>query len=464
MRVLLIRPNSTIKAVPMPLGLGYLSAALKAQGHQVQVLDARLERLPHDQVPSRLREFKPDAVGLSALSFDGADAHTLARAIKNDFPQVPLIVGGPYASARGEPILDDPAVDYLVLGEGEITLPELLDAIEQGRDLSEVAGIIFRKDETALRTPAREPVMDLDSLKVDWEALNPQAYFSSWQRTAQNSIQYTSRVASIFTSRGCPYGCIYCHNIFGRKFRPRSPESVIDEMKYLTRKFGIHEFEIADDAFNLDMDRAKSIARLIIKSGLMLHLAFPNGLRADKIDEELLDLLKAAGTFRINYAVESASPRIQKMIGKAMDLELAKKSIAQTAARGMVTAGYFILGFPDETEQEMQMTVDYATCSDLHIASFFYLCPFPGTKLAESYPELAEQARKMQFSDYTAITVNLSAVSDDQMSAICKKTYRSFYFNPRRMLRILKVVPKNMRTLTSVLDVIRLSAKDSVNY
>ncbi len=464
MRVLLIRPNSMIKGVPMPIGLGYLSMALKKHGHKVSILDSRLLRLSLDQTVERGYAFEPNVVGLSVLNFDAPQAHLLAKRIKQKWPGIPVIMGGPYVSASAETILTDDSVDILVLGEGEETLPELIDALDKGRSIYDVRGLVYKKDNKPVHTERRPVTDDLDSYQIDWEALNPPAYFSFWRRTAQNTTQLSSRVAQIFTSRGCPFGCIFCHNIFGRKFRARSPENVIAEMEFLVGKYGIRELEISDDSFNLDMDRAKTISRLIMEHGLKIKLSFPNGLRADRIDEELLSLLKKAGTYRITYAVESASPRVQKLIGKALNLERTKEIISITSARGIATTGFFILGFPGETAEEMRMTMDYAVNSDLHIASFFYLCPFPGTPLAESRPDLANLVRHQHIEDYSKITINLSAVSNQVLHSICKRAYRRFYFQPRRILRTLKVVPKNIRTLVSIVDVLRLALRDAVNY
>jgi len=174
--------------------------------------------------------------------------------------------------------------------------------------------------------------------------------------------------------------------------------------------------------------------------------------------------MKSAGCFRINYAVESASPRIQKMIGKGADLEKVREAMAMTASRGIFVGSNFILGFPGETAEEMRATVDFALRCRAHIASFFYLCPFPGTPLAKNIPQLAEKLKETFMEDYSQITVNLSQVSDREMSRICKQAYRRFYFNPVRMIRILQAVPKNFRTVVNAFSILFLSIKNAVNY
>jgi anaerobic magnesium-protoporphyrin IX monomethyl ester cyclase len=470
--VLLIRPNSVnIVASPAPLGLGYLAQALRERrGDEVRILDARIRRLAEEEVLDAVRDFNPRIVGVTALSFDAKEAHHLAGLIKSDRSggrdgsERIIVFGGPYASARGEPILEDSPVDYLVLGEGEATLVELINALEGQGGIEDVAGIIRRENGEPVRNRPRVPEEELDRLSVAWDLIEPERYFSPWIRTSENTLQRSSRMLSIFTSRGCPYNCIFCHNLFGRKFRARSPENVVQEIRYLAENYRTREFEIIDDSFNLDLERAKTIARMTAELPVKLHLTFPNGLRADRMDEELLSLLKRAGTYRIDYAVESAIPRVQEMMGKRLDLSRAAEVIAETSSRRILTAGYFILGFPGETEHEMRATVEWALNSRLHIASFFYLHPFPGTPLANSSPELAARVKNMDFSDYSTITINLSAVPDELMRKIRRSAYRGFYFHPSRIARNLRDAPKNFRTLMSVFDIIRLSLKDSVNY
>jgi anaerobic magnesium-protoporphyrin IX monomethyl ester cyclase len=465
LRVLLIRPNSIIIPSPVPLGLGYLAQALReSRGDDVRILDARILRLDPAEVLAEAKEFDPQVTGISALSFDAKESHQLAGLIKKDLPESTVVLGGPYASARGEPILDDPSIDYLVLGEGEAALVELLNALEGNGRIEDVAGIIWREGGGIARNSPRQLESDLDRLSVAWDLVGPEKYFSPWARTSENTLRKSSRMLSIFTSRGCPFNCIFCHNIFGRKFRARTPENVVQEIRYLHDKYGVKEFEIVDDGFNLDLARAKDITRGTAELGLRLNLAFPNGLRADRMDRELIDLLKRAGTYRIDYAVESATPRLQEAMGKRLDLEKTREVIAETAGRRILTGGYFILGFPGETREEMEATVEWALRSRLHIASFFYLNPFPGTPLAESDPEIADRVRNLDFSDYSTISINLSAVPDKVMTDIRKSAYRRFYFHPGRILRNIWDAPKTPRTLISVVDVFRLSLKDSVNY
>jgi anaerobic magnesium-protoporphyrin IX monomethyl ester cyclase len=461
MKVLLLRPNSIIIATPVPLGIAYVAESLRTRrGDDVMIVDARNLRLKPRQVAEKIAAIKPDVVGISAINFEAPQTHELARIAKEIEPESWVIVGGPYASANREAILDDPCVDLVAVGESENTAVEILDAIEKKDDLAGVPGIILRKNGKPHFTGPRPPIEDVDSLHPAWDLLDPESYFKRKGRNSENIIKYSHRTLTVFTSRGCPFNCIFCHNVFGRKFRARSPENVLDEITHLKEAYGMQELEIVDDSFNLDLARAKAICRGIIERDLNLKITLPNGIRGDRVDEELLDLFKDAGFYRIAYAVESASPRIQKIIRKQIDLEKVRWAITETARRKIMATGYFILGFPTETRLDMEMTARFAINSDLHVASFFYLNPFPGTEVARM-TDL--DLKDYTFRDYSTLTVNLSAESDDELRRICKRTYRRFYLSPRRIAHIIQVVPQNPRTFINAFLVLRLMFQDSVN-
>jgi len=460
MRVLLLRPNSIIIATPVPLGLGYIASALRdRRGDQVEIVDGRNLRWDLSTMRQKIRDFRPDAIGISSINFEMKEAHELAAAAKSEV-SVPVIMGGPYASANRESVLDDVNVDAAVIGEGENTIIDIIDAIEAGEDFSDIKGLIVRQDGKAVFTGERELIDDLDSIEPAWDLINPKAYFKRRGRNSENIVKYDHRTLTVFTSRGCPYNCIFCHNVFGKKFRPRSPRAVLDEISLLVDKYGIRELEIVDDSFNLNIGRAKEICQGIIDRNLKLHIAVPNGLRGDRTDEGFIDLLQAAGFYRIAFAVESASPRVQKIIKKNIDVDKVKWSIEEVARRGMVATGYFIQGFPTETYEEMIMTGEWAANSDLHVASFFYLNPFPGTEVAK----MAHQNfTDVNFRDYSTMSVNISAASNEELHKANKYAYRKFYLSPKRMARIAKVVPKNLRTVMNSWLVLRLLVQDSVN-
>jgi radical SAM superfamily enzyme YgiQ (UPF0313 family) len=256
---------------------------------------------------------------------------------------------------------------------------------------------------------------------------------------------------SIFTSRACPYRCIYCHNIFGKSFRARSPQSVVAEMKHLHETYGIRSFEILDDVFNLDRKRVLGICDRIARSGLGITLAFPNGLRGDLLDAEQLEALKRAGTIYIALAIESATDRIQKLIRKRMDLESVGRAIEIARSLHIHTHGFFMIGFPGETLEEMEATVDFLVSSDLHTFNLFMATPYEGTELGEMARRMGrEVVSDFSLDYYSERFVNMTEVPAAAINGLRRRALVRFYIDPVRVYRILHDFPGDKSPLRMV--------------
>ncbi|MFO8101216.1 MAG: radical SAM protein [Dehalococcoidia bacterium] len=201
-----------------------------------------------------------------------------------------------------------------------------------------------------------------------------------------------------------------------------------------------------------------------MKNRFNIRISFPNGLRADRMDEELIDLLKEAGTYRIHYAVETASPRLQKLIRKNMDLNRLEEIVNYTADKGIMTFGEFMLGFPTETEEEMKATLDYALHSRFNAAHFFYVNPYPGTKLSEKYLNIEGREQALEEMGYFNLKINLSAVPDETLRGIMRECYRRFYFSPSRMWRAAHVVPLTLNAAWSLMAITALAIRDKKTF
>jgi len=367
------------------LGILYLISSLRKDfGNKfvIEVLEQKLYNLTFEQVASRIAEFKPDLVGFSCTSSEKREMEVISKMVKGIFPECVTVLGGPHAEFFYDDALENSNIDFVVKGEGEKTFSELLNSLLYGNpSVESINGLVFKKNGKIVLNPPRAPIDDLDSIPFPaWEVVDFKRY--SKQISMNGEIQPIVW-ANIFTSRGCPYHCAYCHNIFGKKTRFRSPENVIAEIELLTKKYGVEEIQIIDDIFNLDLVRAKKICDLIIERGIKIRISFPNALRGDIMDKELIQKLKKAGCYWTCYAVESASPRIQKLINKNLDLEKLKKVIEWTHEEGIITRGYFMLGFPSETLEEIESTVKYALESKLSNASFFSVQIYPHSDLME---------------------------------------------------------------------------------
>ena len=461
MKIFLVRPHSDVPAAPPPIGLMYIAGYLReySEGHKVEIFDSRLKQKPADHIGGLAGEIRPDIVGITAFSMESEQAHAIAREVKNVLPGVPVVLGGPYPSSDPDDAGADNNIDFLISGEGEITFKRLLDALDSGNDYDSIGGLLFRRNGELVVTGVGAVHKDLDEIPYPaWDMIDLEDYFkpSASKRRLTNPIQMKNRGVSVFSTRGCPYGCTYCHNIFGRHLRKRSAENVIGELKWLKEAFGVEEIEFIDDVFNFDLERAKRIMDLMIEEKLNLKFSFPNGLRADRMDEELIDKMKLAGCYRINYAIESGSDRIQRAMKKRLNLARAKEVIDFTAFRNISIGGFFMLGFPDETEDEMRKTIDYALKSRFHTASFFILTPFPGTKIYQDAVEAGYDMEAM-YSDYGQVSSNLSRVPSEMIEKMRKDAFRKFYFSPKRMWSIFKTSPNKMALLRNVLRTARIS-------
>jgi anaerobic magnesium-protoporphyrin IX monomethyl ester cyclase len=456
--------------VSPPLGLMYLSAALKQARPDI---DTRIHNMKLDNtsglaLAELATDFAPDLIGLSVLSASSNVLPKAVFALKNALPDVPIVLGGPHASAVGLQAFNEAPFDFLVQGEGEEAIVQLVEALENGptefRDpfefetsdedpmfalLRDVEGLCFPSGRDLVKKPYARKIEDIEALPFpDWDAID----FSEYARNQSMAPIGFRRYANLMTSRGCPFRCIYCHDHLGKSFRARSPSLVVDEIEILYRKYKIKHFEIIDDIFNFNKKRTIEICREIKRRKLKIRIAFPNGLRGDLLDEEVIDALAEAGTHFISFAVETATPRLQKLVRKHNRLEILKKNIDYAVSRKIFSYGFFMIGFPTETREEMAATIEFACTSKLNAASFFIVTPFGGTEL---YHRLADQPDKRDVLfddyDYDSGKANCSELPDAELMAIHRHAYRRFYLNPRRIWLFFRGVLANIDTLPGFL-------------
>ncbi|MEW5907418.1 MAG: radical SAM protein [Elusimicrobiota bacterium] len=450
-RVLLIKSRSVVskikKGTTPPVGLLYIAALLRQRlGAEVRVLDAMFEPDILKLAAGEARSFRPDIAGISCLTAEAFLAHRLAAALKAETPAMPVVMGGPHPSSDPEAVLADPNADAAVIGEGEETFAELTRAaVSEGprwREpgvLREIAGLAVRGEAGVEYTRPRPPIQDLDSLPFPaWDLIDYKKFWTTGGMATVGIRPYLP----IFTSRGCPYRCVFCHQIFGKKFRARSPENVADEVA-LIHKLGTKNIEVLDDIANFDPDRFDRILELMLERGLRSVLDFPNAIRADIVRPESLDLLKKVGVCEVSVAVESACPRVQRLMNKNLDLAKVGRTIDMLADRRIFTRGFFILGFPTETEAEMRETIKWACASRLHLAMFFTPNPYRNTAMYgmfEKAGKLREDVNTIDF-EYIGAPFNASEMSDEGYRRLYRGAFIKFYIDPARAFRIARDGP-----------------------
>lgn len=450
-RVVLVNPYpdyaEEVNAVTLlpPLGIGYIGSFLEKNGHECTIIDANATRLKNETVAGEIKKLEPDIIGIHSNVVKARSAILLSKLIKSEL-KVPVILGGPYPTSLPEYVLRESDCDAVVVGEGEETMRELVEK----REWDGIEGIALPRDGGMVRTPPRPLIEDLDSLPFPAYHLFPD--LGLYTTRARKKL-----IASIITSRGCPYGCIYCNkNIFGKRFRARSPENVTAEIEYLADEFGVRHIDIVDDNFTLDTDRAMRIADLIISKNLDMEIACHVGLRAERVTKELLVKLERAGVFQIGIGVESGDPEIQKAIKKNLDLERVKKVVGWAREAGIKVNGFFMLGLPYETRESMERTIAFALEMDPHIAQFHITIPFPGTPL---YDLIAAEGRFLVsteggvLSDYfkTDVLFEFGGLKREDVVEYTKKAYRKFYLRPKKIFELISS-PRSLTEMMWYLD------------
>ncbi len=443
-RILLIKPRFFVthyhQTATQPMGLMYIAAMLKKAGHEPKIHDCILDYKSLQVLRNSIKNWQPDFIGISIIITELEQTKKIMELIRDILPDIPVIFGGPWPSSNPEESIKKFGADFVVIGEGELVFPELIEAVNKGLPTESIPGTASLIQGKVKINPKEQLSEDqLNSLPFPaWELLDHSLYKGA---VSFASVGYR-RYMSIITSRGCPYKCIYCHQTMGKVFRKRSAQSVLDEIEELYFRHGFKDFEIVDDCFNLDRDRMNTILTGIRDKIKDARLHFPNALRSDLLEPEDLPLFRQAGTISAAFAIETSSTRLQKLIHKNLNVEKASRAIDAAVMSGIYSIGYFMMGFPTESYEEASATAEFAARSSLHRALFFNPSPYAGTELAN----MAANFRKDKIdtiescsTNYLTTTLNISAMSDSELKKVHQNAYRRFYLNPRRILRLIRL-------------------------
>lgn len=440
MKVLLASPNyacfEPVKIVN--LGLAYIASVLEKNGYEVSVVDLNVE--PEEKFTKLVKE--NDVLGLTATTMTIAESMKLIKKAKRINPNIKIIMGGPHPTCQPKEVLEIGGADFVVYGEGEITIVDLLKNMENAKNLKNVKGIAFKDKDKIIINGPRPLIKDLDSLPFPAYHLFPSLDKYRWYVPHPNK-----RGAGIMTSRGCPFNCIYCFKgLFGYMWRARSPENVVEEWEWLINTIGVEEIAIYDDIFNLSMDRANKIYDLILKKKLDIPHFFPNGIRAEFVNLKLLTKMKKAGCIRVAFGVETGSERIMKIIDKRLDFNKVRKAFELCRKVGIESTGFFILGLPGENRETMQETINFAKELNPTFAQFTTLTPFVGTRV---YDLIKKEGKiledwNVKFSGHfdKSEKFRLGEVTPELLLEMRKKAYREFYFRPSYLINNLR--PRNL--------------------
>jgi radical SAM superfamily enzyme YgiQ (UPF0313 family) len=412
--------------------LATIAACLEQEGHEVAVLDCTAEQFSISKVDEWLGAMpeQPDCVGITATCATFQAAIDVAVTSRRHFPSALIVLGGVHPTVDPQETLTHPEVDIVVLGEGERTMVE----IAGGKQRDEINGIAFMRNGEVIRTPARELIKDLDALPFPAYHLLPMDKY----HPAVGSFKSLPAM-SLFATRGCPGRCIFCHRQFGGKLRTRSARHIIDEIKLLYDVYGIREIAFYDDTFTVFDREVREFCRILIEEGPKIDWSCFT--RVDRVNEELLMLMKKAGCHLILFGVESSDREILKTIKKAISLDDAKRTVALARKVGIRTRASFMFGNPGETPQTVKATIEFSKELDPDQVQYNLTTAYPGTELyewAKKHGYLAtDKTGGWSMSDYN---LNLPTISRTDLEEAYRRAHAEFYVRPRIILRRLFAV------------------------
>jgi radical SAM superfamily enzyme YgiQ (UPF0313 family) len=442
MKVLLVNPITSERgmfAATPNLGLGYLATALRRDGFDVNIWDGMKKDMTRKMLEERLRIVNYDVIGIQVYTCSVGEAQETLRLVKSLDPKVLRIIGGAHVSGDSENAINQLDADFAFRGEAELGLPQLLKKIKGEEDLEykDIHHLIWRDGDRVICNPLA-PIKDVTALGIpSWDLINPNEY----PNAPIGAFVKSFPLATISCSRGCPHQCTYCANklIMGRGMRARSKESIIDELDLLYNKYRVREYQIIDDCFTSKRSLAEGVCNEIINRGWKINITFPNGVRVESLDEELLKLLERAGCYSIGMAIESGSQRIVDHMKRNQNLEKVKEKVELVARVTKIRmTGFFIMGYPTEEREDILKTIKLAKELPLKRAQFTIWIPVPGSEMTEKL----KSEGKLNIKNLSSVVLNQinyvpENLTEDELQKLLRRAYFEFYFRPKIILGLL---------------------------
>ncbi len=442
MRVMLTRPQLNLVSYRFPdIGLGYLATGLRNTGFTplIHVPDTRGWNL--SSTIETIRHSNADIVGIKVMTADLIACRQLYDALRSTLPGLPIVLGGPHVSGAKEDVFAQfPGLNYAFAGEADRSFPQFVemlrktDSAPSDNDMKSISGLMWQS-RGEVRSNSVDVIDDLDALGWPaWDLLRPE------ETHVPFNVFYSKRqpIAGITTARGCTSHCTYCaiHLIEGRRYRARSPEHVLDEIELLVRTHGVREIQFVDSNCIQDKARMIAICRGIIERKLNITWSCPNGVKAQNVDAEVAEWMGKSGCHFAFLGIETASHRIQREIKKGLNLAQLPEKIAILKRNGINVGGFFMIGFPNETREEIDQTINLALSLDIDVAAISVFVPLPGSELFEQLPSRVTK----RFTDcaFQNAYNDLSQVSPDKLHAIAAKAFFRMSLKPSRTLFFLK--------------------------
>ncbi|MFQ5956223.1 MAG: B12-binding domain-containing radical SAM protein [Candidatus Brocadiales bacterium] len=437
-----------------PTGLTALAAYLRQHGHKVKVFDSNIEQATTADMVRLVQETTSTIVGITSMSVNVGLAFELADAIKSMDKKIWVIAGGVHPTVAPEHTLSNKNIDAVVIGEGELTLLELIEAIQAGSKFDEIKGIGFRRNGDCFCTPRRELIPDISKLPIPAYDLIPMEKYKV-------PVSVRKPFVSMVRSRGCVFKCTFCCNAktFGPVFRCQTPERTVAEIGYLIENFGVKEIAFKDTELTLDK-KLGDFCDLLIKKNFDLIWSC-NG-RVSNVNYPLLKRMKDAGCTAITYGIESGDEEILRNMKKPLRLGDVRKAVKMTKELGLKVVTNFMIGNPGDTKETIEKTIRLAIELDPDYVQFGFAAPLPGTELRDQAEEnnwiLNPSMDALRFDE---VMMNATSLPTEKFRTYLDKAYRSFYFRPSYIAkRLTNPTPGEVRnSVTGLVSILKHTFK-----
>jgi radical SAM superfamily enzyme YgiQ (UPF0313 family) len=450
-----LQGNSTFRHIEghtIPFGILSLAAVIRRDlpDIHVTVVDGRAENLTPDSLIDRILDTQPDLVGISSFSYSINDALLLSKWIKDASPDIKIILGGVHVTQLPGDVIRDTNIDFILRGEGEYSLRDLI----AGRELGAIRGLVYKEHEgKVIMNPDFGIVDDLDELPmIAYDLVDMSKYFP----TAGQCHRFPA--SAMITSRGCPGRCIYCSSsVSGKRVRYRSAKKIIEEIKYLVGNYGIKEVIFMDDVFTSDRNRLMDFCRMVQDE--RIDIVWDCSSRVHHVDEYMLKVMKKGGCSQLSFGVETGDENVLKSIKKGQTLDQVRRKVALSKKAGLETRSSFILGFPADTVESMKKTIDFAVELDPHLVSFYVATPFPGTEMYD----WAVKNNKLLSTNWSLYDqqhhiLSIPGATPEEIDKMYKLAYRTFYHRPKFIFKRLLML-RSFYDIKNALKAVKMTVK-----
>ena len=442
-KLLFVRIHGDIpyNVVIPPMGILYLIPPVREYfpDYNISIYDTALPENPLKKLIGYLKENPFDIILFSFNYYEKDIFIRLSKKIKMIFPEKIIIAGGPGITCSVDEIAKKSTLDYFVMGEGEERLINVLSYInDNSTELMDGCG---KKEKGKIVYKKRESVMnDLDRWGIPaWDMIDLKRFS---KLPTMNSMLKRSTYATIMTSRGCPFNCPFCSSFMRSRYRARSIKNVIKEIRLLYSK-GVREFHFLDDTFNIPEKRAIELLDAISELELDISIAF-QGIRIEYVNKRLVEALKKAGCYKVEFGVQHIDPKITKYIKRDISNSQILKNHRSLKDAGFITNAHFIFGFPGETKEMAKKNLRFAIRLDATYTTFFRLTPFPGTEYEKMITDLTElPSTNLNYYNKDK-RLNLSAMTNKELVDLQRYAYRKFHYRPVKMIKTFFKLPKTI--------------------